>query len=219
MSVTLQNETGAAIQEWNTKRKYTDFCLQADSGEEFKCHKERLAKCSSFFSTMFENDFLETKNSCMQVAEFKAETILHCLEYIYTDAREPADIKALKESAQPGEYIYNRRFNQDKFTPELLNMAHLYDLKDLQEDCIQYLKQNISGENAVGAWFSSKRCGNQSLKESALEYLVDAKINEIKVHGFEDVENSHVLLKELMEFNFQLLHTQLYSLLQEIQEI
>jgi len=213
MSVTPQNETGAAIQEWNTKRKYTDFCLQADSGEEFKCHKERLAKCSSFFSTMFENDFLETKNSCMQVAEFKAETILHCLEYIYTDAREPADIKALKESAQPGEYIYNRRFNQDKFTPELLNMAHLYDLKDLQEDCIQYLKQNISGENAVGAWFSSKRCGNQSLRESAMTHLVEAQIRQpdSEVCGFEDIENSKELLKELMKFAFQDMHTKKHT--------
>ena len=107
MSNTPQKEmdenAGTAIEAWNSERKYTDFCLKADSGEEFKCHKERLARSSSFFSAMLENDFLEAKNNCMEVAEFKAETILHFLEYIYKDPRDPAAIEALKEKAQPGE--------------------------------------------------------------------------------------------------------------------
>ena len=133
MSVTLQNETGAAIQEWNSKRKYTDFCLQADSGEEFKCHKERLANSSSFFSAMLENECLETKNSCLQVEEFKAETILHFLEYIYKDPRDPAAIEALKKNAQPGEYVFKKEFNPVKLTPYLLSMAHFFDIKDLQD--------------------------------------------------------------------------------------
>merc|ERR1719204_1040208 len=107
MSDAPQKETngsaGAAIQAWNSERKFTDFCLKADSGEEFKCHKERLALSSSFFSAMLENECLETKNSCMKVAEFKAVTILHFLEYIYKDPRDLAAIEALKEKAQPGE--------------------------------------------------------------------------------------------------------------------
>jgi len=202
------------IQEWNTKRKFTDFCLQADSGEEFKCHKERLANSSSFFSLMLENEYLETKNNCMQVPKFKPETILHCLEYIYTDAREPAAMEALKKGcAQTGEHIYNKGFNLEKFTPELLNMAHNYDLIDLKEDCIHYLEQNISDENAVGAWMSSKRCRNRNLEESAMKYLVEAQINEptSQVLGFEDIENSNVLMKELMRFAFHDMHAKKYT--------
>ena len=190
MSKETNGSAGAAIQAWNSETKYTDFCLKVDSGEEFKCHKIMLARSSSFFSAMLENEFQETKNNCVKVKEFKAETVLHFLEYIYRVPRDPAA----------------KEFNPVKFTPDLLNMAHFCDVKYLQDDCIHYLKKNISKENAVGVWLASKRCGNESLKESALEYLVDAKINEPdpKVHGFEDVENSHVLLKELMEFNFQL---------------
>ena len=200
MSNTPQQETegslNASILAWNSRKKYTDFCLKANSGEEFKCHKERLADSSSFFRAMLENEFLETKNSCMQVAEFKAETTLHFLEYVYKDPRDPAA----------------KEFNPVKFTPDLLNMAHCYDLKDLQEDCIHYLEQNISKENVVGAWLASQRCGNSSLKESAMTYLMEAKIKEpdSEVHGFEDIENSHVLLKELMKFTFQDLHTKKY---------
>ena len=196
------------------KRKFTDFCLQADSGEEFKCHKERLANSSSFFFLMLENEYLETKNNCMQVPKFKPETILHCLEYIYTDAREPAAMEALKKGcAQTGEHIYNKGFNLEKFTPELLNMAHNYDLIDLKEDCVHYLEQNISDENAVGAWMSSKRCRNRNLEESAMKYLVEAQINEptSQVLGFEDIENSNVLMKELMRFAFHDMHTKKYS--------
>jgi len=217
MSNTPQKEmngsAGAAIQAWNSERKFTDFCLKADSGEEFKCHKERLVRSSSFFSGMLENDFLETKNSCMKVAEFKAETVLHFLEYIYKDPRDPAAIEALKEKAQTGEYVYKKEFNPVYFTADLLNMAHFYDIKDLQEDCIHYLEQNISKENVVGAWLASKRCGNKNLKQSALAYIVDAKIKEpdTEVHGFEDVENSHVLLKELMKFTFQDIHSKKYN--------
>jgi len=212
MSNTPQKEmngsAGAAIQAWNSERKFTDFCLKADSGEEFKCHKERLVRSSSFFSGMLENDFLETKNSCMKVAEFKAETVLHFLEYIYKDPRDPAAIEALKEKAQTGEYVYKKEFNPVYFTADLLNMAHFYDIKDLQEDCIHYLEQNISKENVVGAWLASKRCGNSSLKNSAMTYLVEAKIKEpdTEVQGFEDIKNSHVLLQELMEFTFHDLH-------------
>ena len=139
MSNKPQKETegslNASILAWNSEREYTDFSLKADSGEEFKCHKERLAHSSSFFSAMLENEFMEVKNSCMKVAEYKAETILRFLEYIYKDGRDPAAIEALKEKAQPSEYVFKKEFNRVKFTPDLLNMAHCYDLKDLQEDC------------------------------------------------------------------------------------
>ena len=41
---------------------------------------------------------------------------------------------------------------------------------------------------------------------------MEAKIKEpdSEVHGFEDIENSHVLVKELMKFTFQDLHTKKY---------
>jgi len=193
MSKETNGSAAAAIQAWNSETKYTDFCLKVDSGEEFKCHKIMLARSSSFFRAMLENEFQETKNNWVEVKEFKAETVLHFLEYIYKEARDP----------------FAKLFNPVKFTPDLLNMAHYYEVKYLQDDCIHYLEKNISAENAVKVWWVSKRCGYKSLKETAMTYLVEAKINEpdCKFHGFEDVENSRVLLKELMEFSFQFMHT------------
>ena len=44
----MDGSASTLVQEWNAKRKFTDFCLQADSGEEFKCHKERLAEGKVF---------------------------------------------------------------------------------------------------------------------------------------------------------------------------
>ena len=46
-----------------------------------------------------------------------------------------------------------------------------------------------------------------------MKHLVEAQINELtsEVHGFEDIENSNVLMRELMKFAFQDMHTKKYT--------
>ena len=56
-------------------------------------------------------------------------------------------------------------------------MAHLYQLKDLQEDCEEYLARNITIENAVEAWTAGGVSGSQKLKDKALMIIANANIH------------------------------------------
>ena len=70
--------------------------------------------------------------------------------------------------AEPGEFVPQRRFNEKKFTPELLKMAHIYQMSDLQSDCADYLEQTVSKENAVEAWKAAGVSGSQKLRQGSL---------------------------------------------------
>ena len=54
-------------------------------------------------------------------------------------------------------------------------MAHLYQMKDLQEKCEEYLARNITKENAVEAWIAGGVSGSQKLRDKAL--MTIAKVN------------------------------------------
>ena len=56
-------------------------------------------------------------------------------------------------------------------------MAHIYQLKDLQDDCEEYLQRNVTKENAVEAWTAGVS-GSQKLRDKALKTI--ARVN---LHG------------------------------------
>ena len=70
--------------------------------------------------------------------------------------------------AEPGEFVSQRHFDEKKFTPELLKMAHIYQMSDLQSDCADYLEQTVSKENAVEAWKAAGKLGSQKLRQERL---------------------------------------------------
>ena len=55
-------------------------------------------------------------------------------------------------------------------------MAHLYQLKDLQGECEEYLARNITKENAVEAWTAGGVSGSQKLRDKALMTIAKANI-------------------------------------------
>ena len=56
-------------------------------------------------------------------------------------------------------------------------MAHLYELKDLQGECEEYLSRNITKENAVEAWMAGGISGSQKLRDKALMAIAKANIH------------------------------------------
>ena len=55
-------------------------------------------------------------------------------------------------------------------------MAHMYQMKDLQEDCEEYLARNITKENAVEAWTAGWVSGSQKLRDKALMTIAKASV-------------------------------------------
>ena len=95
-SSTLPSSEGGTIRE-----ESSDFIIILDNGEEVKCHKIKLAEASPVFRAMLKKDFVETKNSKMQMTQFDQETVKSFLDYIYED-----------HELVPGQDVYKRNFDK-----------------------------------------------------------------------------------------------------------
>merc|ERR1719423_484487 len=101
----------------------------------------------------------------------------------------------LKELAQPNEFIFQKQFDVNKFSPALLKMAHLYQLTDLQEDCEEYLARNITKENAVEAWTAGGVSGSQKLRDKALMTIAKnwKSLKASEIPGLKDLDGVQMM--------------------------
>ena len=58
-------------------------------------------------------------------------------------------------------------------------MAHLYNLKDLQVDCEEFLQRTVTKENAVEAWMAADVSGSQKLRDKALRTIARVNLHAI----------------------------------------
>ena len=71
------------------------------------------------------------------------------------------------------------QLDNTQFSTALLKMAHLYQLKDLQADCEEYLERNLTKENALEAWAAAGDLGSQKLRDKALGAIARVNIHEV----------------------------------------
>ena len=129
-------------------QKFTDFTIRLQSGRRVKAHKHVLAENSEVFEVMLTQELEEAKNNEMSLEHFEDEAVIHFLEYLYAGViKTPQILKEIRAGIGPNEYIYKRSFEREKLSIELLKMAHMYDVKDLEMDCEEYLKKNVCDVN------------------------------------------------------------------------
>merc|ERR1719474_1347280 len=94
---------------------------------------------------------------------------------------------------------------------ELLSMAHMYHVRDLEMDCIQRVKETISDDNVMDVWMEGERCKMETLCSIAIEHLVERTSGKTlhDVPGFDEVFQDHDkplkdLLNKLTEKNSHL---------------
>merc|ERR1719193_493414 len=126
----MESKTEIATQEVTWSQKLTDFVIVLSSGKELQVHKHVLAENSPVFEAMLTGDMLETKLNRVKIQQFSEETIINFLQYIYSHIVFDEKIIAyLKAEFGPGKHISKRTgFEQSKYTPELMGMAHYYDV-------------------------------------------------------------------------------------------
>ena len=105
----------SSLESWPLKP--TDFTLVSQDGKILHCHKARLAETSEYFSAMLSHEFCETDNSQMRVPEYDGVTVACFLEWIYAPKNREEVMKKLRESAQPNEFIFQKQFDVNKFSP------------------------------------------------------------------------------------------------------
>ena len=172
---------------WNTWGP--DFTLVFETGEELKCHKVMLARSSPFFKAMLSTDFDETRNNRMIVKEVSLEAITTFLEYIYAE-----------QEWMPGQEERVLKFDIAKLTPELMTLAHMYDVKSLHSQCTTFLKKNMCDANVVGIWIEADRCQDSDLMECALKYLANKSGEIASVPGMKEAFQSPKLMEQLSVF-------------------
>jgi len=155
-------------------QKFTDFSFILKSGQELKCHKFILANNSDFFEAMLTNDMEEAKSNQVKMDHFSGETVVSFLEYLYSETvKSEKTVAALtRDSGDPNKYIYKRSFDEQKLTLELLRMAHMYHVEDLEMDCIYHLKATLTDDNVMTIWKEAQRHNIEDLCETTINHLV-----------------------------------------------
>ena len=136
------------------------------------------------------------------------------MEYLYSNKTNEGLAGLAKKTGGLDGPNSRRIFNHDKLTPDLLIMAHQYQVRDLQEDCIRHLSGNINGENAVDVWMAARTCESNELKEAALHVLVGLmwvyksralgkSVGMDVIPNLGDVFYSPQLASELMKYTFE----------------
>jgi len=84
-------------------------------------------------------------------------------------------------------------------------MSRIYEVEDLQMDCTEYLRGNLSDNNVVEVWLAAERMDNQNLGNKAISYLVHQRKGKTKVwqppefaDTFNSLEKPIILMRVLM---------------------
>ena len=93
----------------------------------------------TYFEALLNHDYKETKESWLKFRDFDGARVGAFLQYLYSHKYD-------KCAGQQ----FNRKFNRDKLTSELLVMAHVCQVEDLEEDCVKHLSQNIKIDPMAG---------------------------------------------------------------------
>ena len=142
------------------REESSDFALLLKDGRELQCHKVKLSEVSPFFRAMFRQNCEETLTNKMKVKTFEPDTAESFLDFIYADLED-----------FPGQNLFKKKFEEERLTPDLLRMSHMYDVSMIQVNCVKHLKKSINDANVVDVWSAAETTGNESLKALALDHL------------------------------------------------
>jgi len=156
------------------RQEFPDYKLVAETGEELPCHKAFLSKNSPVFKRMLATDvFKEGKEGKTAIKGFDFDTIKGLLEYIYAETKAKLGYKGHYHYNQPATIIYYRDIDHNRLlTPKLLELAHMFQFEELEQDCIQHLKGHITDANAMEVWAVANLIQSHALKEAVFEKLI-----------------------------------------------
>ena len=181
----------------------TDFTLVSRDGVVIQCHKFVLAKNCPFYAAMLSNNFVEGDKNQANVTDFEGDTVSAFLEYLYSDKVSKVALElAKKHDRKLAKTMLSRHFPVEKISPTLLEMAQMYQVEDLQNDCRDYLMKNINHDNVVDVWMAARKIESSALKEAALQHIFESYTQnpDDQIPGFEDIYNTPELVKEYVKY-------------------
>ena len=142
------SETFKTLNEFRRCHAFCDVFIRADH-VEITGHKAVLAACSPYFRAMFTADFLEARQSIVNMKHVDPQALVDVIDYFYT-----------------GELVI------DALNVEgIMQLANTFQLDGLIENCEMYMRRNMSIRNCLGLQSLAKYYGLPSLHKQAIRFI------------------------------------------------
>jgi len=190
--------------------KFMDFKIMSNDGQIHPCRKHVLYSNSPPLKAMLEMDCAETNKGLMKVQDYDSQTVKNFIKYTHTPKAGSDIVEMARRAAKPGEHIFRRQFDKMAYTPDLLLMAHCYQVDDLQIDCIEYLSKNLTKENVINVCKAANTIDCSKLKKAALDFLAhyfnQGGTFDIPGPGYQHSDYTSQLMEELLRHLFRHKH-------------
>ncbi|CAB3377164.1 Hypothetical predicted protein [Cloeon dipterum] len=163
----LIEEKNAANESPEWLKKHFDDVESADvvfvvEGKKIHAHKAILIMRCAVFKTMFLGNWKES-NESEQIIEHRSYDVFFAfLKYFYT----------------------NQVDLQPDLALELFDLAHFYQMTDLQKECLIIIKRGVTVENAASIYDRAILLAAKELKEFVFKFCMDHLTAVVNTEGF-----------------------------------
>ena len=155
--------------------KYTDLVLECGE-KKYHCHKYMLAKKSDVFEAMFSHSFSESKDNKVSICDIEPVAIREMLRYIYV----------------------GRASHLWSYAKEIFAAADKYQIKELKDECERHLGSSMQIGTVCGVLCFASQYGAESLKNQAIEYIVQNAEAVTGTKGWEELLSAPGLVTEVV---------------------
>jgi hypothetical protein len=146
-------------------RRFSDVTFKLDDGTAVPAHRVVLCGRSDFFKAMFESsEWAEAAQSTVPLPEVEAVSLRYALDYIYT-----------------GECLYPR--GQLQVGCDLLRIANMLLLKNMQRQVEELLEEQLRADNAVAVAQQAYAYGAPRLLRQALAVALEHFVEVVRTGG------------------------------------
>jgi hypothetical protein len=139
-------------------------------GKILECHRNVVCCQSDVFDVMFLNDEMsEAQSKEVKINDIQANTMETFLYFLYHD--QVQDTKMINA--------------------KLLRAAHKYNVLELMEVCTEYLKKNLSFENATDVLVSAHLTDQKDLFEIASDFVKKNEGNLVKTTAWDEFKKTN----------------------------
>ena len=170
-------------------------------GKIFNCHKLILSGQSKVFKTMLSNnDMVEATSGEIKIVDTPAYVMIRVLFYIYHEYLDPTMFYIHYEKLEPIE--------PKMIAHELLMAADKYDIPDLVNICIKFMKGNLNDQNVVKVMTSAYLTHQKELFRMACNFVFKRGADNqfVQTEAWKEFKNKDPMLatKMLEEAMFNL---------------
>lgn len=150
--------------------------------ESIKAHRNVLCNRSDVFAAMFRSDMMESKTKRVKIEDMDGYIFRLFLRYLYTGVFPEITVDVALQ---------------------FYEIADKYTVDALKTQCISFLTENLSPENAWKILILTDQHGDPDYKKSVMEYVVREEMQSMKEKWTRFCTGNPALLSEVFNSFFQ----------------